>query len=141
MRKKYLTFVLILVLFTFAWSGCSPLMSMKKEPLEDGESKTFSVPLDPVLQTVRVALREYKVRVEKEYEPRPHYRAFLGETADQERRGGDVIRVVVHRVSSDRTRVYVISKKKIITEFGSRAPYAKGILSSVTLQLAEQGYK
>lgn len=119
--------------------GCATMGGLKKAPLDEGQSQTYSCEYKTVLKATQSAVAESGLRIEETYQPDENSWAIIGKTGVSTNAigtsYGTMVRVVVKKIADDRTKVTVLTKKKSAIDLQAKGDYSKSILGNIEIKI------
>lgn len=109
--------LVILVLLTLIFTGCSSVNSMKGKPLQSGRVSHFKAPMDRVLFNVKNILVEQGVTIKTDEVPSENSRLIIGDTGMGLTSSGEVVKVYIVEQSPNNIAVFVDSVPKVATQW------------------------
>jgi hypothetical protein len=139
MKVKALTVKVLLIFTAVAIVGCATMGGLKKAPLNEGQSQTYTSEFKTVLKAAQSAAAESGLRIEETYQPDGDTWAMIGKTGMSTNAigtsYGTLVRVVVKKISENQTKVTVLTKKKSAMDIQAKGDYSKSILGNITIKL------
>jgi hypothetical protein len=127
-----------LALLVFPLCACATMGGMKDEPLERGSAASFSASLEETNDAVREAMVGSQLMIDEITQVNDSTWMFLSKKGTSAWSWGELVRVITIDVPGDKTRVYVVSKRKLATNVTAKSDYADDLFTQIGFILDTQ---
>ena len=128
-------FLLGLILISFLSTAQTSTDKVKKAPLDAGESRVFAGSFETIVKYAKTSLNDVDLQLEFIEKVNDDSYMLMGVRGASGFSWGEILRLVVTKVSQTETAVYVYSKKKVGINLTAKTTKPTAIFSSIETQL------